>query len=75
MGKQPDYPSCSLRPHDQNVLPQCAQGRAVCLLPLGERGKNRKAIARAQWEAKPGGRWEEKIPPVRVVSAIVVTEG
>jgi hypothetical protein len=22
---QPDRPSCSLRPHDQNVLPQCAQ--------------------------------------------------
>ena len=21
----PDHPSCSLRPHDQNVLPQCAQ--------------------------------------------------
>jgi len=24
-GEQPDHPSCSLRPHDQNVLPQCAQ--------------------------------------------------
>jgi hypothetical protein len=33
-GEQPDHPSCSLRPHDQNVLPQCAQGRTVWLLPL-----------------------------------------
>jgi hypothetical protein len=24
-GEQPDRPSCSLRPHGQNVLPQCAQ--------------------------------------------------
>jgi len=24
-GEQPDHPSCSLRRHDQNVLPRCAQ--------------------------------------------------
>ncbi len=45
-GEQPDYPSCSLRPHDQNVLPQCAQGRMVWLLPLGQSGKNPKIFAR-----------------------------
>jgi len=43
--------------------------------PLRGKGENRKANARAQWEAKPGGRWEEKILRMRFVSAIVVTEG
>jgi hypothetical protein len=28
-GEQPDHPSCSPRPHDQNALPRCAQWRTV----------------------------------------------
>ena len=24
-GEQPDHSSCSLRPHDETVVPQCAQ--------------------------------------------------
>jgi hypothetical protein len=31
-GEQPDHPSCSPRPHDQNVLPRCAQLRTIWLL-------------------------------------------
>jgi len=45
-GEQPNRPSCSLRPHDQNVLPQCAQGRTVCLLPLRQGRENRSEGAR-----------------------------
>ena len=45
--EQPDFPSCSLRPHDQNVLPQCEQGRKVWLFPLGQSGENPKIFARA----------------------------
>jgi len=36
-GEQPDRPSCSPRPHDQNVLPRCAQWRTVWRLPFGEK--------------------------------------
>src|SRR6266850_5369788 len=36
-------PSCSPRPHNQNVLPRCAQSRATLAAPLKRGLANRKA--------------------------------
>ena len=45
---------CSLRPHDQNVLPQCAQWETNSGLPpeegTSELGGNIYMVGRAQWE-------------------------
>jgi len=47
-GEQPGHPSCSLRPHDQNVLPQCADYLAAPLRKNLKYGPERALVGRAQ---------------------------
>ena len=42
--KQPDGPSCSLKPPDRQVFPQCAQRRTIWPLPYGNAGEGERGL-------------------------------
>ena len=69
--EQADCSSCSQSPHDKAVVARCAQGRTICLLPLGKLGNQKALVGRAQWGTSQPTPQETIKNKTRSVSAVL----